>query len=259
MFREQRVLADIIASIGERDFSERTMDALSHFTDFSRSALISHGRDGKSQILFENLSKMGCGTGVRNYVRTTRRINPMLLCGRRGAVRARDFMTVEACPDDDISSHIVPSREEELGYRTIGWPERHEEIGLYFDDGDCVIELGFYRERSRSTAPVATLRALDSLCVPIAAAFARHGGLARYGSSTASTGRPDRLTKREEQVGDLLLAGYSSEAIALRLGISRHTVRDHRKHIFRKLRISSLAEFFAITRHPSSGGWRNAS
>jgi len=46
-------------------------------------------------------------------------------------------------------------------------------------------------------------------------------------------------------VCDLMLLGCSSEAIALRLNISRYTVKDHRKHIFRKLQIGSLAELFA--------------
>ena len=36
--------------------------------------------------------------------------------------------------------------------------------------------------------------------------------------------------------------------IALRLGISRYTVKDHRKHIFRKLSVGSLAELFALHR-----------
>jgi DNA-binding CsgD family transcriptional regulator len=45
-----------------------------------------------------------------------------------------------------------------------------------------------------------------------------------------------------------MMAGCSSEAIALRLGISRHTVKDHRKQIFRKLQVGSLAELFAVDR-----------
>src|SRR3546814_10274349 len=43
------------------------------------------------------------------------------------------------------------------------------------------------------------------------------------------------LTPREAEVRDLLLRGCSTEAVALRLSISRHTVKDHRKAIFRKL------------------------
>lgn len=54
------------------------------------------------------------------------------------------------------------------------------------------------------------------------------------------------LTPREVEVVDLLLLGCGSDAIALRLNISRYTVKDHRKRIFRKLHIGSLAELFAL-------------
>jgi len=43
--------------------------------------------------------------------------------------------------------------------------------------------------------------------------------------------------------------GSAAAAGSLRLSISRHTVKDHRKHIFARLGISSLAELFAF-------GWR---
>jgi DNA-binding CsgD family transcriptional regulator len=53
------------------------------------------------------------------------------------------------------------------------------------------------------------------------------------------------LTPRETEVTRLLLRGLGSAQIALSLGISRHTVKDHRKQIFRKLEVSSLAQLFA--------------
>jgi DNA-binding CsgD family transcriptional regulator len=59
-------------------------------------------------------------------------------------------------------------------------------------------------------------------------------------------GRTDILSPREREIYDLLLLGCSSATIALRLGLSRYTVKDHRKHIFRKLRVGSLAELFVL-------------
>src|SRR3546814_20372057 len=67
--------------------------------------------------------------------------------------------------------------------------------------------------------------------------------------------RPAPLTPREAEVRDLLLRGCSTDAVALRLSISRHTVKAHRKAIFRKLGISSLAELLSLAhRPPSSDG-----
>lgn len=52
------------------------------------------------------------------------------------------------------------------------------------------------------------------------------------------------LTRREQQVAELLLQGQDAEAIAATLGIGSGTVKNHRKHLYGKLRIGSQAELF---------------
>jgi DNA-binding CsgD family transcriptional regulator len=86
------------------------------------------------------------------------------------------------------------------------------------------------------------LQALGTLSGPVTAAFERHRAFACPAPAR------ERLSARECEVYDLMVAGCSSEAIALRLAISRHTVKDHRKQIFRKLEVGSLAELFARSR-----------
>jgi DNA-binding CsgD family transcriptional regulator len=208
---------------------------------------------------------------MRNYVDVTYAINPIVARARRpGALRARDAATPLDAMDDYIASHVVLDDAEELGFRTVGWPRRLEEVGLYFGACGGLVELSVYRPRARSRATEAQLRNLQALAAPMAAAFDRHAalvGTAARGAAAApsvhafnanalcSTGASGRtapacatLSPREAQVTELLLAGCSSEAIALRLDISRHTVKDHRKQIFRKLRVGSLAELFALGR-----------
>lgn len=58
-----------------------------------------------------------------------------------------------------------------------------------------------------------------------------------------------KLTCREASVVDLVLQGHSSESIADRLGISRGTVKVHRRNVYHKLDISSQAELLAIYIH----------
>ena len=50
------------------------------------------------------------------------------------------------------------------------------------------------------------------------------------------------LTPREREVLSLLAQGVQIQDIADRLGLSRHTVGDHVKNLYRKLNISSRAE-----------------
>jgi len=63
---------------------------------------------------------------------------------------------------------------------------------------------------------------------------------------------PCGLTSREAEICVLVAKGYSSEAIALNLNISQHTVATHRKRAYAKLRVSSKAELFAQIYVPSS-------
>ena len=53
------------------------------------------------------------------------------------------------------------------------------------------------------------------------------------------------LTPRERQIAGEILRGCTTTAVAMRLGISIGTVKVHRKHLYRKLGISSQAELFA--------------
>ena len=58
--------------------------------------------------------------------------------------------------------------------------------------------------------------------------------------------RLERLSTRERQVLDLLLAGSRSKEIAAKLGISVKTAERHRANIMRKLEASSLSDLLRI-------------
>lgn len=78
-----------------------------------------------------------------------------------------------------------------------------------------------------------------------------HVSLGAFGSSV--------LTRREQQVTELVLLGNSTRLIAEKLSISTETVKLHRKHAYAKLDVSSQAELFllfmeALTYSPDNGG-----
>lgn len=238
----QAALAQVIGAIGEHSFAASAAGALRRAIDFDLAAVVLHRSDARAELLFDDFGPAGHAQGIRNYVGFTHRMNPML-GALRGAVRASDFALAPDWRGRDVPErYLVWTADEEMGFRTLGWPERCEEIGLYFAAREGIVELSFYRERGRAVLSEEDLQALGALSLPVAAAFDRHAALRR------SEPALDRLSTRECEVYDLLVAGCSSEAIALRLGISRHTVKDHRKQIFRKLHIGSLAELFAASR-----------
>jgi DNA-binding CsgD family transcriptional regulator len=248
----QAALQQIIGAIGDEAFAATASRAVREFMGFELASMLLHRTHAMPAVLFDEFGPAGFGEGLDNYVHVTHRINPILARGAAaGACRARDFRARGLDIRDDISDRLLLTDEEELGFRTVGWPPRLEEVGLYFRTVDGTVELSLYRERGINLATAGKMRALAALRMPLAAAFERHCALqpSRIGG---------RLSPRENEICDLMLAGCSSTAIALRLGITAHTVKDHRKQVFRKLGVASLAELFALAgRHDGAPLWRD--
>jgi len=248
-----QAITQIIHAVGRDDFAAVAARALCDLTCFELATIVVHRRKTAPSLLFDNFALMDARLGLQNYLSITHRLNPVLRGsgGNAGAVRASDYKATPLS-DQRTAPYFNRTAQEELGFLTVGWPAGMEELGLYFEAMDGVVEFCVYRERSRKPAANETLSALNLLREPIAAAFSRHEAFTR--SSVPAS----MLSPREAQVAELMLAGCSSEAIAMRLHISRHTVKDHRKQIFRRLGISSLAEFFALSQRASNPPlWRD--
>ncbi|MFV1494573.1 helix-turn-helix transcriptional regulator [Phaeobacter sp. JH18-32] len=61
-----------------------------------------------------------------------------------------------------------------------------------------------------------------------------------------SESRGSNISKREAEVAALIVLGHSSRAIGLKLQISNHTVKVHRRSLYKKLIISSQNELFRL-------------
>lgn len=60
--------------------------------------------------------------------------------------------------------------------------------------------------------------------------------------ATAAEGRRDGLTSREVEVIELLARGLTHRQIALRLGITDKTARNHMANVYEKLEIHGRAQ-----------------
>jgi DNA-binding CsgD family transcriptional regulator len=238
--RRNDTVEAIIGGIGAAAFPALAGKAVARALGFDHSAVIVHFPNRRPGLLHDDFDALGGREGLANYLAATHRLNPMIAAGLDQAYRARDFATRDFAirPEDFDGALLAPDPSEELGFRTEGWPRGLEEVGVVFGALGGRVELSCYRARGRRPAPLAVLKTLRG---PLLAAFRRHGEL---------TGTPGAgaLTPREQEVLELVLMGCGSEAIALRLGIGRYTVKDHRKRIFRKLAVGSIAELFARVR-----------
>lgn len=92
----------------------------------------------------------------------------------------------------------------------------------------------------------------DCIRRTIAGATYLDAGVQRCLSRVYLHGQEDRLTEREQQVAILVAKGHTSRSIARDLSLSLKTVSNHRRNIFRKLRIHDAV---ALTHHAVNAGW----
>ena len=134
-----------------------------------------------------------------------------------------------------------------------------EEIGYFVPLPDeATVVLSLMRRRASGSFPAREIARLAP-AEPLVAALVRRGwsGIAgRFGDDAgpapkrASSDGQDwsrlNLTSRETSIVEMVLRGHSSEAIALRLGISTGTVKVHRRNVYRKLGISSQTQLLSV-------------
>ena len=120
-----------------------------------------------------------------------------------------------------------------------------------FDDRASVMRAvrsgadGYLVKDSLQPEVAAAIEALNNGGAPMSASAAVHMlALAREQTQvSAPTGEPlVSLTKRETEMLEVLARGLSFKEAAGALNISRHTVDDHMKSIYRKLSVHSRAE-----------------
>ncbi len=88
----------------------------------------------------------------------------------------------------------------------------------------------------------------DRLVKSIRAALDQDRTAREQGEETARAAqRVATLTQREAQVMDLIVVGYSNNAIAEKLGISARTVEHYRANIMQKMQAASLAQLVRMT------------
>jgi DNA-binding NarL/FixJ family response regulator len=94
-------------------------------------------------------------------------------------------------------------------------------------------------EPSELARAVRAAKAGEAMLDPAAAA--RLVDAVAHGATPAPVAR-DRLTRREQEVLDLLAAGRSNKRIAFELGISEKTVKAHVGRVLAKLGVSDRTE-----------------
>lgn len=142
-----------------------------------------------------------------------------------------------------------------------------DEIGLLVPlPNGSRIHLSFSRLETRGPFRRKELQCLDRYCPILLEMLSAHGQLSAPFDQLQKSDKTlgplheiirrqvhtellAELTQREAQIAALVLQGHSNGSAALTLGISKETIKVHRRNLYRKLHISSPRELFSMLKH----------
>ncbi len=241
----QAELPGLIAALGRPDFPRRLFQAARKFTDCHQVTSFAFGGARSPRLLFaENVDDEPVSRHIaKRYIAEYWRFDP---ANRVAADAAPDAacrtMLIEA---DDIAHESY----REHCYAAVKLNNRM--TILRATEGN-VIRVNFYRGRGSRDFD----RGLEAVAAAgdmLIALLARHdawAAAALFGHDFEYLERLHyicpSLPKRELEVCALIMRGFSSEAIALKLGISLNTVLTFRRRAYARLRISSQNELMRL-------------
>lgn len=253
--------AGIVEAIGSDGFFAKIAEMLEQCIPYEALIVFLY-RENSAPIMLDCFKDArNFQTGLENYLRYTYVINPVYRAYLEGIVPNTYLIAELLSPrhTDQIATSGLDIRVEDneaIGYRTPGWPKNKTEIlTLIGLPENKLIELNFMTAQTGGgTAQCHAF--LKSIFPVLSSAVVKHfeffGDNIEVSSANPSqeywfqSFGEDILTTRERSVVKMILTGYSSNAIALRLEISLPTVKSHRRNIYAKLQISSQAELFSL-------------
>ena len=95
----------------------------------------------------------------------------------------------------------------------------------------------------------------EDLLAAVRVAIEKHGALRREQAELSEIrARLAKLTPREREVLEYVVAGKLNKQIAGELGTVEQTVKIHRAHVMQKMRVQSVAELVRMTERCGIGG-----
>ena len=255
-----RVVSEATSLLGDSGFAAALGNGMRELIEADDVSLIRYPDAGPPVIEYTLPPKRRGKTTLDRYVKGPFLLDPFYRAaqvdGCFGVFRLRDL-----APSGFKESEYFRTWYHECGFQ--------DECGLLIelDSGAINLALGMTGNSRRFSKRQADL--LEAVFPAVKALVCRHWNplapagepadlrtrlqeaLGAFGSSI--------LTRREQQVIELVLLGNSTRLVAEKLGISAETVKLHRKHAYAKLDISSQAELFylfvdALASHTGDSG-----
>lgn len=253
---EAQAIAQLMGAAGTPGFGA-ALDALVRGqADFEMSVVLVYSQRHPPQLLHDGYTDRISKAALSAYLGGSYLLDPFYVASvnghPHGLWRMRDL-----APDSFFASDFMAARDVHPCISTEAGTLA-EEVGFLVPvEADLTATYSLMRiadAESFSEADLGALRTVE----PIVAEAIRSDWAARRSVAVPPAGSmadmearfaslfSDRLTATQCEVVRLILRGHSALSIAVTMGISEGTAKNHRANIYKRLRISSQGELFRL-------------
>jgi DNA-binding CsgD family transcriptional regulator len=245
----------MIARLNGEGFCAALDAELRAVVDFDLTALLAFPIGGKPRLLHDGLNGIAPANVMETYLKGTYVLDACYVACTQGVPDGL-YRLSDVAPDEFFAANYYNSPDvhpcislesgslaEEIFYLTQPKP------GLFY----CYSLMRSAQAARFSAEEFATLQALSPI---VNSLVAKHHALEPMSDpqnrrldvldAAFSSFESAALSPREQHIVSLVLRGHSSGSAAHVLGISEGTVKNHRKHIYAKLGLSSQGELFNL-------------
>lgn len=241
--RESLAIARVISGVGQRDFGSSALSSLNKV--FSLCWMSMYSLRVGQPPLFHG------GASLNLPDRTTEAFHfyrQGVYLTDRTFDAARDRLKTGEAAITHWHAQEIPEKHRQGIYTRNGLQERASLVRLK-DDGS-LLAINLYRNKEQGSFHDNDLEALCRLGEPLFSCVNLHiqlsGTAAAAGEAPAFTDPLSGLPKREREVCERLLRGWTYEGVAIDLGISPGTVKTYRDRAFERLGLHHRNELFAL-------------
>ncbi|MDX8440545.1 helix-turn-helix transcriptional regulator [Mesorhizobium australafricanum] len=236
-------LGDLAANIGSPQFPQALAEALRLLAPFEMMNAFQYAPDGTAHDLFNEDIPVERVVIVDHYLAGAYLLDPFY-----------DAVRQSGDPRLLVMRNLTPDEFHQTEYyrRHYASTKISDEVGFVLPLDRGVIGVLSLSRIGGGLFADGKIETMAQAAPVVCALAARHWRAASVASVPASGSRAipriehQRLTRRENEIVNLLLKGHSSLSTALQLSLSPNTIKVHRRRIYEKLNLSSQAELFLL-------------
>lgn len=247
----------LVAHLQCDGFVQQLDDALCEVVSFDQSCVLFYPQGSSPLLLHDNLQGISEPGAMHSYLSGTYLLDPVFTaCAHAQATGL--YRMSELAPDAFFEGEYFNSPDvhpcislqsgtlaEEIVFIAALPGIGHLAYSLMRLNASPTFSVAQFADFQRCQAMVNVLlqRHYEGVCAQV---DERASALKDHLNNAFSRFAAEQLTPREQLIVSMVLRGHSSLSISLHLGIAEGTVKNHRKHLYCKLGISSQSELFHL-------------